>query len=235
MPGKRNSMRGGAKSSGNSTDRNIVNSHKLTGSTTTIIESDLSAKRQNFNIVQRPPKNMSNQIFWCQFSTEITLSTSNVTFVENNLAFALNTWPENTQAIAFFDQYCLYSVTAAFSSIANSSATQPIRVHTAIDYDSNTAAGSIAAIQNFGSYAMLALSADGNTSGIRYLKPCLAPQVTSASLIPVPGGIGRAWLDAAYPSAVHYGLRIITDTWLAAASNVVNVVLTCVAGFRNNI
>jgi len=229
MPSKRGSRRSG-KTKNYNVDREIVNSHKLTGSTTTIVASDLNMRRQNFNIVQRPPKNIGNQIFWCQFSTQTQLSVSGTTFVESNQTFTLNLWPEYTQATAFFDQYCIYAVCCQYSYIGN--ATTPVRVHTAIDYDSVTAVGSVSGIQNFGTYALLVITQD--TSGERFIKPCIAPQVTSSN-VPVPGGIGRSWIDSAYPAVAHYGLRMITDTWVSTASNVVNVVYTAICGFRNNL
>jgi len=228
MPSKRGQRRSG-KTKNYNVDREIVNSHKLTGSTTTVVASDLNSKRQNFNIVQRPPRSFMNQIFWAQMSAQTQLSCTGTTFVEQNQFFTLSLWPEYAQATSFFDQYCIYSICAGFSYIGN--ATTPVRVHTAIDYDSVANLGSISAIQNYGTYELLSITQD--TSGIRYLKPTIAPQVTSSN-VPVPGGIGRAWLDSAYPNVQHYGLRMITDTWVSTGSAVVNVVYTAVVGFRNN-
>jgi len=227
----------GRRSSGRKTkdsvDSMIVNSHKATGSTTTVVQSDLTMRRQNFNIIQNPPRQLSNQIYWVQLSYDQQLGASATGPTEVNTYWTAGNFPEFSDFTSCFDQYCIYSVTTTFTNMANNTTAQAIRLYTAIDYDSVTAVGKTG-IFGFSSFQFTSLAIGGNTSLIRYVKPCLAPQVTSSN-VPVPGGIGRAWVDCGYSGIQWYGLRTIIDQWVATATGVVEMSFTAVFGFRNSI
>jgi len=237
--GRRNRRRGTGSSSGeNSVDKSIINSHRVTGSTTTIVQSDLTQKRQNFNLVSRPPRNISNQIYWVELSNDSQLRVSSTGISEVNFAFQCSNISTFANLAACFDQYCLYSVTASFSSMSFAGTTgvnAPFRLYTAIDYDSNSALGSKLLLQGYGSFEFAALAQDGASSFIRYVKPCLSYAQESSALLPVPSGILRAWIDSAYPSITHYGIRTIVDTYPSTISAAIEVSFTYVLGFRNNI
>jgi len=220
-------------SSVSSTDRLILTSHKATGSTTNVVWSDLALRRQNFNIVQRPPKQLSNQIFWCQMSSDDLISLSNVSTTEANVIFAGNSFNGFSAAAAFFDQYCIYCVTVTLSSLVVEASFPAIQCYTAIDYDSVSNIGK-AALEGYSSFNYTSLGSGGQDSLVRLIKPCIANQVTSSNL-PVPGGVSRQWIDIAYPSVQHYGFRNIFDTYTAVVTNAVHRVYTAVFGFRNNI
>jgi len=207
----------------------IVASNRPTGSTTSFPKEDLIFRRQNFNIVQTPPRKLSNQIYWSQFKYDQQFSVSSTGITENNLYFTASLFSTVTNFLAAFDQYCIHSVVVTFSS--NNQLTSPIRLWTAIDYDSTTNFGSILGIQGLSTCAFHSIAAE--TSGERLLYPCTAPQVTSAAL-PVPGGIARAWVDSAYPSVNHYGLRTISQATISTVSSGLEVTYTAILGFRNS-
>lgn len=221
------------KNKSSKTDRLIVNSSKATGSTTTIVESDLVYRRQNFNIVQSPPRQLSNQIYWLKLSFDAQLSVSASTFFEQNISFSGGLFPGFVEFQSCFDQYCIYSITATFVSATSNNAQQSVRLYTAIDYDSVANIGK-SGIFDYSTFEYASLASDGSTSLVRFLKPCIATQVTNTSNLPVPAGISRSWIDCAYSSIQHYGLRIITDTWVNAGTPV-EVVYTAIFGFRNSI
>jgi len=222
----------GRKGSRQSTDALIIASHKPTGSTTSVCRSDLVFRRQNFNLVQTPPRQLSNQIFWTQLSSDTQLNASNLTITETNFSFGISGFGGFSSLLAAFDQYCIYSIVCTFSSNANVST--PIRLHTALDYDSVANLGSKILLQAYGTYEFFSISGGGSTSAIRYLKPTIAPQVTSSG-VPVPGGIGRTWIDSGYNSVTHYGLRTIVDTYVGSTTGLVEVSFSAICGFRNAI
>jgi hypothetical protein len=228
---KKNRRRANGKSS-NSVDQNIVNSHKATGSTSNVVRSDLTSKRQNFNIVQRPPKNLITQNFWCEMTIDDMVSLSNTAVTEVNVVFSASNFSTFANAAAFFDQYCIYAVTTTIATLVVEASFGAVQCYTAIDYDSGTNIGK-AALQGYSTFNYTSLGPGGQSSLIRFLKPCIANQVTSSNL-PVPGGVARQWLDVAYPSIQHYGLRNIFDVYSASVTNAIHRVHTAVFGFRNN-
>jgi len=225
--------RGKGKGSGRggkgNVDAMIVNSHKATGTTTNVVRSDLSSRRQNFNIVSPPPKNFFTQTFWCELTIDTQFSVNAISIGEANQLFTAALFPGTTAFLAAFDQYCIYMVTATYSLIQ--SADLIVRIYTAIDYDSVTNIGK-SGIQQFSTFNYTSLTQ--NDSLVRVVKPCIAPQVTSSNL-PVPGGIGRAWLDSGFPNVSHYGIRNVIDVGASSIANIINVSYTAVFGWRNNI
>jgi hypothetical protein len=209
-----------------------MSSAKATGSTTNVVSSDLRLKRQNFNIVSTPPRSLGNQTFWARLSlADLSYSVSSSSISENNLVFNASSFYGFSAAATFFDQYCIYAVTVTYSSQLATSV--PIHIYTAIDYDSVANVG-IAGIQQFTSFNETVLGGNGQDSLVRFLKPCIAPQVTNSSNLPIAGGVGRSWLDSAYPSVNHYGVRMILNIYTSTLSSVVNATVSAVLGFRNN-
>jgi len=209
-----------------------VASNRPTGSTTSFPAEDLVFRRQNMNIVQTPPRQMSNQIFWTKFKQDGQINVSNISVSENNYDFMASGIPGVANFLACFDQYCIHSVVATFSSNAN--VTTPFRLWTAIDYDSVSSIGK-AGILAFSNCAFSSLAGGGDSSHERLLFPCVAPQVTGTSSLPQAGGVGRMWLDSAYPNIIHYGLRSVVDTWVNVSTLAIEVTYTAVFGFRNGI
>jgi len=222
--------RGNNRASMASVDRSIIDSAKATGSTTNVVSSDLLLKKQNFNIVESPPRSLGNQTFWCKESYDSSLNISSSTITEFNIVTAGVNFSGFSSAQGFFDQYCIYSLTFTFTS--NLVAGYSVRLMTAIDYD-NVANIGVVGIQAYSSFNETVLGGNGADSLVRFLKPCIAPQVTSSNL-PVAGGISRSWLDIAYASVQHYGLRTIIPVAAVSQVGAINLTITAVFGFRNN-
>jgi hypothetical protein len=184
------------------------------------------------NIVQSPPKQLSNQIVWTKFKTDQQISVSNISTTETNVDFTAAAFSGAANFLAAFDQYCIHSVIITMSSNAN--VTTPFRVWTALDYDSTSVIGKNG-ILAFSNCCFASLAGGGDTSHERLLYPCVAPQVTGTSFLPQAGGVGRLWLDSAYPNIIHYGFRSIVDTWVNVSTQAIEITYTAVFGFRNGI
>lgn len=227
----KNRKKGGGSRKSAGVDSLIINSHKATGSTTTVVMSDIAFRRQNFNLVQSPPRSLSNQIHWAQISSDTQLSLSTLAATETNFAFTISQFNGFSSLLQSFDQYCIYSITCTFA--ATIGGTVGIRLYTALDYDNVTLIGK-AALLAFSTYQYTSLSSDGSNSLVRYLKPCIATQVTNSSLLPAAGGVARTWIDSSFSTILHYGLRCIIDTVASSTSGTVEVSFTALCGFRNN-
>jgi len=228
----------GRRSSGRKTkdsynvDREIINDARASGSTTSVISSDVSNRPQNFNITQRPPKQIGNQIFWGRFSfdTQATTSTSGPT--EINYNFLANQFNGVSGFLGVFDQYCIYAVTMTWFGLTFASPGNPIRLMTALDYDNSNAVGS-SGIQAFSSYNETMLAE--NTSLVRMVKPCVSPVISGSTGAGVLGsGITRQWIDAAAQSIPHYGIRSVYPGVFSGTSTV-EISVSAIFGFRNNI
>jgi hypothetical protein len=213
----------------------FINSHKLTGSTTTIVRSDLVSKPQNFNIVQRPPKNFFTQTFWTQLSSADNIAVSSTSaVVEANVSPAANGFPGAAAFLAAFDQYCMYSCVMTVSYVQENSAVtssvQNVVVSTALDYD-NVANIGISVIKGFSTFSEALLAP--NTSIVRFVKPAINTSQYAGSGVQ-QSGVQRSWIDSAFNSINHYGFRLILG--ITPVSTVsVNVSFTAVFGFRNGI
>jgi len=229
---KSNRRRASGKASNSSAMTVLMASNRPTGSTTSFPKEDLVFRRQNMNIVQTPPRQMSNQIFWTKFKQDQTISVSNISVTETNFSFSAGSFPGAASFLACFDQYCIHSAIVTFSSNAN--VTSPFRIWTALDYDSVADIGK-AGIQAFSNCAFASLAGGGDTSHERLVFPCVAPQLTGSASLPQAAGVGRCWVDSAYPSILHYGLRSVVDLWVNVSTQAVEITFTAVFGFRNGI
>jgi len=218
------------RSRNNGTDRYFANSHLITGSTTTRVAADYTRRPQNFNIVQTPPRNMSNQIYWAQLSYDTQFNVSGTVVSENNFYFRLADFTSASSLATVFDQYCIYGVTMSFSLV---NAVNPIlRLYTALDYDSASAIG-LSALQGYSSYEQCMLST--STSHLRFVKPCLAPTISSTTPTDQSALVSRQWLDSNYTSIPHYGIRSIVGIAGVSSTQALEVSVTAICGFRNNI
>jgi hypothetical protein len=184
------------------------------------------------NVVQTPPRQLSNQIFWTKFKTDQQISVSNISVTETNIDFFAGGFPGTASFLACFDQYCIHSIVITLSS--NSNVSTPFRVWTALDYDSVSSIGK-AGILAFSNCCFASIAGGGDTSHERLLYPCIAPQLTGTSSLPQAGGVGRCWIDSAYPNIQHYGFRSIVDLWVNESTLAVEMTFTAVFGFRNGI
>jgi len=162
---------------------------------------------------------------------DLTTNISSTGITEINTAFLGSNFNGFANAAQFFDQYCIYGVTATINTLISTSVGGPVQCYTAIDYDSVSLVGKTG-IQSYSSCNYTALSPGALDSVVRLVKPCIAPQVTSSSL-PVAGGVSRQWLDIAYPSVQHFGLRSVLDIYSSNVTAAVHYSFAAVFGFRN--
>jgi len=234
--GKRKSKKNeGGGASKNAVDAEIVRSHMVTGSTTTLVKSDMTMKPQNFNIVQKPPRNFFTQTFWAQLTAaDSAVTTASSAITETNYYFAISNFNGGSNYLSAFDQYCIYSVIATFSYGSENatilSNNSNVRVHTALDYDNVVNIG-LPSLQTFSTYEAATIAP--NTSLMRYVKPCLASYQYNGTS-PVSSGVQRQWCDSTSPGIQHYGVRVIMGPTPAGTLNIIHS-FTAVCGFRNGI
>jgi len=220
--------RAGAKS-GNSVDRLMTGLARATGSTTTVIPADMNQRRQNFNLVQSPPKNFMTMIYWVRESVAAPISLASTTTVvsENNFSFTLNSLSNVSSLTTVFDQYCIYSVTVTFTyGSINTGFLAPLDLYTAIDYDNTTNIG-LSGIQNFASYNESIIVP--GTSLVRTVKPCVALAAYTGAFTGYT--TGRVWIDCNSTTVNHYGLRTIIG--IAGSALALSVSTSYIVGFRN--
>jgi len=196
--------RRGGKSKTSGVDRVIERTMLQTGSTTSTVASDLVDRRQNMNLVQTPPKQIGNQIYWIEEIVTSTTGTSTTTFVENNSFFNMGQLTDASMVAGVFDQYCIYSVTCAISIDGSSPTGVLATVLTAIDYD-NIASIGPSGIIGYSNCSETCIS--GSASLIRYIKPCLAVAVYSGAFTSF--ATQRCWVNSNSLNVQHYGLRCI--------------------------
>jgi len=207
-------------------DRELINSIKATGSTTSTVASDLIDRRQNMNLVQTPPKQIGNQIYWIKEIVTNTFATSTTTWVENNVAFTLSGLNDYTSLVAVFDQYCIYSIAASFHVDGNSSTGVSASLLTALDFDN---------VSNLGPTGIVGFSncsetlIGPSTSLVRYLKPCIALAAYTGTFTGY--ATQRSWLNCTSATVNHYGLRCIALQ--CAATFNIRVSYEYTVGFRN--
>jgi hypothetical protein len=189
------------------TDMSIINSSKATGSTTTVVMSDVLNRRQNFNLVETPPKQIGNQIYWFKESVTGSFQTSTSTYSENNFQFQLSSLQGVSSITAMFDQYAFYAISTSFmiDSIQSSGGNAIVTMLTALDYDNISNIGPSGIVQ-YSSYAESCLSP--SVSLIRLVRPCVAPALYSGSAFS-NFGTARLWCNSSSNNTVHYGLRAI--------------------------
>jgi len=212
-------------------DKQMSDYASMTGSTTVRIPEDYRQRRQNFNIVQRPPKNWQTQVHWVRLSYDLTFSTSTSVAVENNYYFIISNFENYSSVLAAFDQYCVYEVSMAigFQSSATSYTTV-VNLATAIDYDNTTTIG-LTGIQAYSSYNMCVISQ--GTSLLREVRPCIATVINNTASAFNGNGIARSWIDSAYTNIPHYGMRTVAKSTQSA--QVLEVSFSALVGLRNNI
>jgi hypothetical protein len=212
-------------------DKQMSDYASMTGSTTVRIPEDYRQRRQNFNIIQRPPKNWQTQVHWVRLSYDLTVITSTSVAVETNFYFIISNFENYSSILAAFDQYCIYdvSMSVAFQSNA-ASYTTVVNFASAIDYDNTNAIG-LTGIQAFSSYNMSAISQ--GTSLLREVKPCIATVVNNTFSAFNGNGVARSWIDSAYTNVPHYGLRTVAKA--SQSAQVLELSFSALIGLRNNI
>jgi len=236
---KRGGKRRGKKEEG-STDSLFVASHHGAARGDYLFDpADLGRKPMSMQLVQRPPKRVQDQIYWVSKTNNVNLvlSTSGAV-AETAFGFVLNSMSEVSSYAALFDQYCIYAAhTSARLEISNVPASPETsfgRIYSAIDFDSDGSAGSETAIQEFstcqGSELIYGKSYE------RFVRPTVAV-VTGGSNSTGATGVTmtRSWVNTAFPSVKHFGIRYLTVGNNTATAQQVSIIYNMLIGFRNSI
>jgi len=227
--------RRGTRNSSKSVDREITSSSQVAGKGMTLAPAlDYTRRQPSFQLVQTPPRNFMDQIHWVRGKVQSTITVSNTAPTESNYTITLSGLVDLVGLASYFDQYCIYSLTANISPSfegAGSTLYTFGTCFTAIDYDNVTPLGSVSAIEAYNSCVVFEMSAGQSIQ--RFLKPCVAPALYNSSAAFSGYGVARTWIDSASTGVPHYGFRtfFISNT-VSGLSCTVD--LDVVVGFRNN-
>jgi len=171
---------------------------------------DFTRRMPSWLLSQSPPRAIRNQIYWVQGKVQNTLAISTSAPTESNYSFQFSDLTDLVGLSAYFDQYCVYSVTMNITPDyegAGSTLYTFGSVCTAIDYDNNATIGSFAKVESFSSAVVCELNTGQSLQ--RYVKPCVAPAIYNSGAAFSGYGVSRAWVDSSSTSVPHYGLRTI--------------------------
>jgi len=234
MPKNRRNSRGKKSAQKSSSiDNQIQNYAKSAGILSETVRGDLTSKRQNFNIVQSPPRNFLTMPYWIKQSIfqRAGYSSSVSVVTENNFGFTINSLTQFSSLAALFDQYCIYSITLTLEWSDTNSATfaapnARVVVFTALDYD-NAANIGVSGIQGLSTFNESLVTP--NNCLIRMVKPCAALAAYTGSF----GGFttARIWCNSSSGGILHYGIRMILDVTPIIVN--LDATISIVAGWRN--
>lgn len=190
--------------------------------------SDLSVRPPTYRIPSTVPKQVTNLIVWdiVKFDTAITTSTTSV--VETNASVSLNNHPQVSSWTSLFDQWCVPQFSTTFKShLPPGSLTVPCEFYTALDFDNVGTLGSIAAIEDFATCAVVTMG-DG-VSVTRSIRPCnkVASGTTNVALM------GRQWVDSLAPANPWFAIRSMAST--SSVAYTIIATTTIWFAFRNQI
>lgn len=201
--------------------------------------SDIGRRPLSMALVQSPPKRIQDKIYWLEKTNNANLTLATGGGVsELNFGFILNAFSEAGALAGLFDQYCIYSVTTSarleISNVPVSPETSFGRIYSAVDFDSDTAVGSETAIQEFSSCQGSELIF--GKSYERFVKPTIATVTGGANSSSATGvAMTRAWINSAFPSVKHFGIRYLTVGNNTGTAQNVSIIYSIVFGFRNSI
>jgi len=204
-------------------------------------KDDIVRRPPNYVLTQKPPRNFLSQPLWVQASFNV-VPALNVggTVSETTFAFALNSFPSVSAMVSLFDQYCIYmvSVRVMLEISLTTAPANPLvsfgRIYSALDFDSSNALGAESIIQRYSTVQVAELVP--GKSYERNVKPVVAFLTGGGNSTGVTGAaLGRQWINSAFPSVPHYGIRFLFVGNQTATSPSVQTAVTAIIGLRNNI
>jgi hypothetical protein len=188
---------------------------KGTGSGQYVNRQDLKIKPPSTRIPSGVPRNFLSQITYDSVKIRSVITASTTALVETNYTFSLNAHPLVSSWTTLFDQWCIPMVSVTFLPGFGPGNTTTVEIHTAIDFDSAVALGSLQQIDNFDNVQVHMLAPGETKSVTRSCRPCLKQTAgTQAS-----STLNRVWCDSANPTVSWYGIRSI----VAIASSAVPI------------
>jgi hypothetical protein len=156
------------------------------------------------NLPSRIPRGIASQVVYDVVKIDSQFTTSATSIVEINDSFSLSQHPQYALWTQLFDQWGIVQASITYSSLfLEGSGIAPVMLYTAIDFDNASPVNSVASIEDFGS--CVAKSFGLNQRITRTVRPC----VKDAIIPNASQGVIRQWCDSSYPTATHYGLRMI--------------------------
>jgi hypothetical protein len=227
------------KDSGDSTLKQLISSHHVTGQADVhTVPEDLKRRQGNWMIGNlRVPRRFLDQIHWIQSTVKSTITMSSTgSVVEANQSFSLqNNVNDYSSYTTVFDQFCIFAANVALvapqltgTASAGAASANFGRVYTAIDYDNVTNLGTETAMMEYNSCSVTQVTP--GRSHERVVKPTVDVSLYSSSY-----GVGRFWVDSQYPGTIHYGIRCMTAGNNVGATLGLDMIITVIVGFRNNI
>jgi len=233
---KQTNKKSSGQNSSQSVDRAIAQSAQVAGKAFVEAPSqDFSRKMPSWLLIQHPPKQIRNQLIWIQGKRQVQLTISNSVPTEQNFSFQFQDLTDLVGLATYFDQYCIYSITANITPDfegAGSTLYTFGTCATAIDYDNTTTlSGGFAAIEAYATCVIFEMSSGQSLT--RYIKPCVAPALYTSAAAFSGYGVQRLWVDSATPNVPHYGFRSLYISNTVSGLSV-TYDFNYVVGLRNN-
>lgn len=209
----------------------VISSMTAARADTNFDRNDLKVRPPTSIITQRPPKCLSNQIFWLRRGTQapFVAPASPVPGIFTK-SFFLSDVYNATELAKVFDQYCIYAVICTFNCGQSTITAGNLgTITTVIDFSDISPLSSQSEAKAYSTAITEALSQGKGVT--RYIEPCLSQSVYQATLT-FGFGPARSWIDINSPSIPHFGLKaIVTDN---VASMALNLSTEYVIGFRSS-
>jgi hypothetical protein len=238
MPKNKNKNKNKNKKDPDADLKALVSSHHITGAADVhVVPADLRRRQRNWLIGNlKCPRNFLDQIHWVQSTIRDTVTSFGSSVIgENNQQFVANhNINDYSSYLSVFDQYCIYAAHVAVCQpnvVISSGSSSYGRIITAIDYDNVTALGSETQLLQYNSASVTEIRP--GFSHERVVKPC------ADTTMYVSGSAGyapaRVWIDSASSNVPHYGIRVMTAGNTSSSNFTLDVIVTVLVGFRNNI
>lgn len=198
-----------------------------------VVRGDLSlVPRRPSSVPRGVPSSFANQICWRRITIDSTIAPSSSLF-EQNYSFSLGQDPEVANLQSVFDSYHIAQAAVTWANLESpsSSVTFPV-LHSAIDFDNTTSAGSLAVIEGYESHTVDILGLGKSVT--RMCRPCVSVNAGTTGSAGIGVVNSRAWLDCVTSNTPHYGIRGLFEANPSGTANV-HVTQTLWIAFRMGI
>lgn len=193
--------------------------------------ADLNVRPPTRSIPQRVPSQISNKIAWDLVKVDTTITAAG-SLVETNFSASLASHPQSSSWIALYDQWCIPQFSVTFRPrIAPGANTGDVPLlYTALDFDSIGALGSIQAIEDYATCAVMTMTTGSVVT--RSVRPCVKVS-TQQPGSNVNSSLERVWQDSGAGGTPWFGIRSILGP---GADSFTMIATVCIwFAFRNQI
>jgi len=177
------------------------------------------------------PRNVTSQVVWDVVKLDGVITANATTVAENNFSYSLAQHPQASIWTQLFDQWALPFFSIEFDSLTtpgNTSTTPTL--YTALDFDSANTINTIANIEDFGSSEVMVMQPTARV--LRSVRPSTKNAVASSTSTPQAVLGGPVWIDSAFTTIPHYGIRSMLSISSALQVRTTSTLYFC---FRNSI